>query len=822
MNSNALRIAKDRENATKRSSHLSQRSKVTLESAHALVHPLAGHIVETSDLQYALNVLEQITNLSETAGKKLSKYISNDILPFVSDVSESARQISKIENTEIKNILESKMEDVKIASRIINNRAQLSKRFNIQNMVQESSAYPDKTDSIINLCEMIDTYDMKPHIKLNIALENITYEYYKNNVPANNIPDTVLEYFLTRDNNISDKVYKNYKMVLEHNMIYEADDYSDLYNSVMANDGNEYKRQVRALLSDVIQNDNRLEGIDNCSTEADIIATLEELKDFIRTNYPTSKERTCIYQAILLFPLAFGVSKEFIDIEISKRFDLIDMADCLENPDDEIAKEECTSFGEMIQNYTPEELYNALDIYVESTNSNIKDVITDFKADQNKSMGKLKSIIYKWYAKKPEDIIESIPNFGGAIRGIIIASSATVGPVGPLVASIIGLVDHAISRKINDKQCDKLLEKLRNEREAVRKKIRNSTEGKTKNDLSEYEKSLTDAIEKVKAYADSLSNDNHDDDRDFDSNDNDDFGGFGFDFGEFESAAVHMSGLLNICESLQTMILDKSNINNYNLDSIIENFARSNLLSQFAIIGKDSIYRDILENTIYNISKKVIDSPTAVTEITCAKQILKNCNANNYILMYESSKNVLNILTEASIVTEKVNITTLKLLLQNAKAKMKDLSTKEKSISQSIDAHASGFVNSLEKAMTSDRREAIIKGSIIPSFSKCLKGAILLSGVGVFFGPMPAIITALGGFACSTALNAKEKKLIYDEIETELKVVEKQIEIAQNDGDMNQYRFLLNYQKKLTREHQRIKYGLKVSGRDIPSATRPD
>ena len=56
-----------------------------------------------------------------------------------------------------------------------------------------------------------------------------------------------------------------------------------------------------------------------------------------------------------------------------------------------------------------------------------------------------------------------------------------------------------------------------------------------------------------------------------------------------------------------------------------------------------------------------------------------------------------------------------------------------------------------------------------------------------------------------------------DEIDTELKVVEKQIEIAQNDGDMNQYRFLLNYQKKLTREYQRIRYGLKVSGRYIPS-----
>ena len=86
---------------------------------------------------------------------------------------------------------------------------------------------------------------------------------------------------------------------------------------------------------------------------------------------------------------------------------------------------------------------------------------------------------------------------------------------------------------------------------------------------------------------------------------------------------------------------------------------------------------------------------------------------------------------------------------------------------------------------------------------------------------MSALITAVGGLAVSSALNTKEKKLLYDEINTELKVVEKQIEIAQNDGDMNQYRFLLNYQKKLTREAQRIKYGLKVRGRDIPAATLP-
>ena len=73
----------------------------------------------------------------------------------------------------------------------------------------------------------------------------------------------------------------------------------------------------------------------------------------------------------------------------------------------------------------------------------------------------------------------------------------------------------------------------------------------------------------------------------------------------------------------------------------------------------------------------------------------------------------------------------------------------------------------------------------------------------------------------SKHLNHRERQLLMDEIETELRVVEKQIDIAQNDGDMNQYRFLLNYQKKLAREAQRIRYGLKVSGRNIPSAVSP-
>jgi len=143
---------------------------------------------------------------------------------------------------------------------------------------------------------------------------------------------------------------------------------------------------------------------------------------------------------------------------------------------------------------------------------------------------------------------------------------------------------------------------------------------------------------------------------------------------------------------------------------------------------------------------------------------------------------------------------------------------KEKSMWQTIDAHMSGFMKAIEKSMTSNRREAIIKGSIIPSFSKCIKTAMVIGGA-AFVNPILGLITALGIYGSSKALNARERQLIFDEIETELKVIDKQIQLADNDGDIKQYRLLLQYQKKLERERQRIKYGMKVHGRNIPSSS---
>ena len=104
--------------------------------------------------------------------------------------------------------------------------------------------------------------------------------------------------------------------------------------------------------------------------------------------------------------------------------------------------------------------------------------------------------------------------------------------------------------------------------------------------------------------------------------------------------------------------------------------------------------------------------------------------------------------------------------------------------------------------------------------SSCIKSIIAISGttlVGSFFSaPYVGILTAVGIFAVNKKLNDRERLLIYDEIDTELKVVDKEIEMALQDGDTKKYRFLLNYQKKLNREKTRIKYHTTPIARKIP------
>jgi hypothetical protein len=108
-----------------------------------------------------------------------------------------------------------------------------------------------------------------------------------------------------------------------------------------------------------------------------------------------------------------------------------------------------------------------------------------------------------------------------------------------------------------------------------------------------------------------------------------------------------------------------------------------------------------------------------------------------------------------------------------------------------------------------DNREAVIKGRILPSASKCIKLACAL-GVAWAINPAIAVIGAIGGFACSKKLKAKERQLVLDDIEIELKMCERYIKQAEDDNDLKKVRQLEIIQRNLLRQQQRIKYKMHV------------
>lgn len=160
----------------------------------------------------------------------------------------------------------------------------------------------------------------------------------------------------------------------------------------------------------------------------------------------------------------------------------------------------------------------------------------------------------------------------------------------------------------------------------------------------------------------------------------------------------------------------------------------------------------------------------------------------------------------------------IKLFQMGLKKKMKDLNAKEQGFCRNLDGSFSRLVKSMQQALVSDRREAIIKGSVIPSLSKSIKWGCAIAGTAII-NPIAPVVTAIGAFAMSKRLTKKERTLLLDDIEIELKVIDKEIGMAESDNNTKKMRALMKEQRNLQRQYQRIKYNIRVGKDLIPGGT---
>ena len=358
----------------------------------------------------------------------------------------------------------------------------------------------------------------------------------------------------------------------------------------------------------------------------------------------------------------------------------------------------------------------------------------------------------------------------------------------------------------------------------VKSKIEKTKDTQTKENLEKYLEELNKDLTKIKDYERELYTEEENDERDYADYDfgDDDFD-FDFDDDEFnfeEAAAIQI--ISSQIDALSEALIDDT------VDGIVYNniFKLDNdsidAITDFSITVPVILEKDKLKDCLCSYRNELRESITDVKDyvrINCLNDnILKLETANNSYITTSTTKDAMHYLQclneiakikSDSYIMEMDFTNSIKLAIKQLKANAVKLKDKDKQISSSIDVAANNTAKSIENALMNGNREAVIKGSMIPSASKCIKAAIM-AGVAWAVNPAVAVIGAIGAFACSKKLQKKERQLVLDDIEIELKMCERYLRQAEDEGDMKKVRQIEIIQRNLERQKQRIQYKMVV------------
>lgn len=134
--------------------------------------------------------------------------------------------------------------------------------------------------------------------------------------------------------------------------------------------------------------------------------------------------------------------------------------------------------------------------------------------------------------------------------------------------------------------------------------------------------------------------------------------------------------------------------------------------------------------------------------------------------------------------------------------------------SDSLDDAASNVVNKTRDKYRKDIREDIIEGQSRVRLGKALRNAIINVGAWAI-NPIFGAITTLGSLALRKTASEKERRLILQELEDELEIVNEKIEDARGDTDKENKYKLIRIKKKLEREITRVSFRIKPDTRGI-------
>lgn len=473
------------------------------------------------------------------------------------------------------------------------------------------------------------------------------------------------------------------------------------------------------------------------------------------------------------------------------------------------------------------------------------DLFKKFKENEiagaEKPESKLRQLITKLYSRNVDSIVEGTPNLLAWIRSFFIVGSCSIPVIGPFLMIINFLADKFISLHFERQETEKMIKCFDNEIKKSKDKMnQDSTSNEDKENLKKYIDSLKNAKKKIEDYYDGLLTDEETEERynnmdydDFDLSDFDTDGENGDLFND--DSDLFESALCNIAECTDKIITNANNhkitdADMYMLPSTDSDHGSIVYIATVASKFPDIFYKDSLSDgiamEIKNINSSTPNRYTRMDDLKTAASILDKEKPVEKVIDIKEAYEYLDIVSEAyeaismiiegtdksnpenlleSSVSNKLKMASMK--LRNLMTKMSD---KDKQISRSVDLGMNNFKKGVERALTNDNRESIIKGTILPSASKVIKMAIVNAGLIAIGQPVLAIIGTLGYLGVSKRFKAKERQALTDEIEIELKMCQKYIDIAEQKNDMKALKQLLMIQRDLERQHQRIKYKMRA------------
>lgn len=475
--------------------------------------------------------------------------------------------------------------------------------------------------------------------------------------------------------------------------------------------------------------------------------------------------------------------------------------------------------------------------FANSVSKTAKDIVNDFKVAKMKKSTDIRTLVSKMFTKSPDQIIDGTPNFLSLLRLSYVIGATSIHPV---LGGVVLLVDQFIAMKLKRRDISKMITVFKNERKNVAEKLKKVVDEKDKRNLKEYDKYLKDGIEKLVDYKESLlsnyereSNEfgeeyDRDKELDFLKDDNDIDSDYSLESNSFEK------------------LFDKSN--NFSKDYFTDNI--KNCISAMNEDTIDTItdiackYPIIIStNKLYNILKEQLDElkesngPKKWIRMSCLTSNMRKLdyNSEDYIITNnDTDEEVFTIITgledlfteysfsKSLIPTNESMSTMVKSITNKLRKVTQKVSDIDKEASRKIDSSVNMFLSGMQRASRNENREAIIRGSILPSASKIVKAAILDTGVALI-NPAIAIILALGQFAMRKKMQKKERQLVLDEIDIELEMCKRYLRQAEDQNDLEAQKKILRIQRNLERQKQRIQYNMKLHwNQDVPDIKKDD